>query len=182
MGAERGQLYRAGPGDSRSPLPGKSAPPLLLGDRVPAREGDGRGPAPRCRELRAPRSGDHAVAVWAPRPLESQWRWPGGQAAECGAPARVPAGLFFPGGRRAGLEAPGPGRPRPGSGLGSSGRSGASSCCTSLARVFFGKLHVFSSLVSVSPERGTMSHRGAHSPGVGSLERGRRPGSRGRGD
>lgn len=66
--------------------------------------------------------------------------------------------------------------------VGSGGRTGAGSCCTSRVRVFFGKLHVFSSLVSASPERGRMSHRGAHSPGLGSWEGARLTGRRGKGD
>lgn len=51
--------------------------------------------------------------------------------------------------------------------VGSGGRTGAGSCCTSRVGVFFGKLHVFSSLVSASPERGRMSHCGVHIPDLG---------------
>lgn len=137
----------------------------------------------------------------AARPSSAGWRvvrrarLPG----EVAGPGRAPrpaarsrgSRAFFRGGR-AGLERRVPRCPGPGGGWAGSGPSrggpgpgrprdgpATRSCCSSSVRVFFGKLHLFSSLVSASPERDGMSHRGAHSPGPGSRERGRRPGCRG---
>lgn len=105
--------------------------------------------------------------------------------------ARSPRSRAFLRGGRVGLErrvarCPGPGGGWAGSGPSRDPRAGrtaggpaARSCCSSSVRVFFGKLHLFSSLVAASPERDGMSHRGTHSPGLGSRERGRRRGCRG---
>lgn len=107
--------------------------------------------------------------------------------ASCGGPAEP---RFFSRGGEAGLEAPGPPRPRPTgrrggqeSGLGNgSGRLRAQRPLAPVAfsrvRVFFGKLRLFSSLVSASPERGRVG-TGARAALDLRRGRGRRPERRG---
>lgn len=147
-----------------------------------------------------PRGGGGAVAVPRPRAGSAS---PGGcdrlqapgarPSPRRGRAAGAPAEPRFLSRRRARLEAPGPPRPRPTGRRGGrreappwspgSGRLRAQRPLAPVAfsrvRVFFGKLRLFSSLVSASPERGRVSHRGARSPGPGSRGRGRRPERRG---
>lgn len=116
----------------------------------------------RCERLRAPRG-----AIPAPSRA----------GAECGAPAPVSAGLRFLqwGTGRAGLGhrgcsgVPGPAVGERGAAPPLSPEPGRrwadgppAPGAASRVRVFFGKLHLFSSLVWASPERGRMSHHGAH--------------------
>lgn len=188
-------MHAPAPGDSRTPRPGRRAPPSSPRGQGP---GAGKGGAlRRCRVFCAPRDG---AASWRSRALRAQpranpqrrargLRVPRGVAptpppagAECPAPAGVPAELCFlswradwagaarlprlsQAGRRGGRGAAPPGSPR-------RADPPLAPVAVSRVRVFFGKLHLFSSLVWASPERGRMSHRGAHSPGLGGAGKG----------
>lgn len=147
-----------------------------------------RGRAPRCRVFCAPRDG---AAPWPSGALRAEPRAnPREGRVPRALPGRVPSArrlhgsplscAFFRGGR-AGRRCPR--CPRPGGGVGGErplpgalgwvgpGRRLAdrplAPVAASRVRLFFGKLRLFSSLVWASPERGRMSHCGAHSPGLG---------------